>query len=168
LVAQNYVAAPDLVVEAINTTGDLAVVIANQGDRPVIDGFWVDLYIDPATAPTSVNEVWNDLCDAGVAWGVTKTIEVGESLTLTLTSPFYSTTYSDFDGTLPAGATLYAQVDSASLERNTGGVTENHEMLGLPYNNIFGPVNVAQMSTQQQTATTGGGQPADLTRLPGR
>jgi hypothetical protein len=40
------------------------------------------------------------------------------------------------------GTLIYAQVDSAHTASAFGGVQENHEITGLPYNNISGPVLV--------------------------
>jgi len=53
------------------TTDSVQVVIENQGDAPVIGEFWVQAYIDPAPAPSGVNQLWYDLSDAGMLWGVT-------------------------------------------------------------------------------------------------
>jgi uncharacterized repeat protein (TIGR01451 family) len=142
LVTRNHVTAPDLVVEVIQTCGTPGVVIANRGTAPATDPFWVDLYINPDPAPEAVNEVWQDLGDEGLVWGVTEALAVNETLTLTLNGPYYSETYSQFAGDLPAGTTLYAQVDSAALGRTHGGVQELHEIQGTAYNNILGPVTL--------------------------
>jgi hypothetical protein len=142
LVMNNYVSAPDLVVEDVNVDDSLEVVIANQGTAPVNNAFWVDLYINPTSPPTGVNQIWQEFCEQGIVWGVTETMNIGEVITLTLDSPYYSETYSQFTGDLPAGATLYAQVDSAFVGRTHGGVQELHEIQGTAYNNILGPVTV--------------------------
>jgi hypothetical protein len=57
LVARNYVSAPDLIVQnIIATPNNIQVVIANPGNVPVKNEFWVDVYIAPRTAPTRVNQ----------------------------------------------------------------------------------------------------------------
>ncbi|MFP4343444.1 MAG: right-handed parallel beta-helix repeat-containing protein [Anaerolineales bacterium] len=139
LILNNYATAPDLLVEAVQTGGELAVVIANRGTAPVQEAFWVDLYVNPDSPPTGVNQVWQSLSDHGIAWGVTQALDVDEVLTLTVGGPYYSAAYSDFVG-LTTGDTVYAQVDSAYEGRVYGGVQELHEILGQPYNNVFGPV----------------------------
>ena len=45
LAANNYLVAPDLVVRSITATSDdVQVVIENQGNAPVTDEFWVEVY----------------------------------------------------------------------------------------------------------------------------
>lgn len=47
---------PDLIVEQINVVnGTLQVTIRNQGQAPVVDPFWADVYINPRQAPTGPN-----------------------------------------------------------------------------------------------------------------
>ncbi len=137
-IADNYLVAPDLVVQSISTTTGLQVVIKNQGNAAVTDEFWVDLYINPRAAPAAPNQVWWMLCDEGLAWGVTQTVAPGESLTLTLAQA--DPTQSRFSGSLPAGTVLYAQVDSAHAGTTYGGVLESHEITGGDYNNVYGPL----------------------------
>ena len=51
--------APDLVVESLTVSGSgVQVIIRNQGDGPVAESFWVDLYVDPNPVPTGVNQTW--------------------------------------------------------------------------------------------------------------
>jgi uncharacterized repeat protein (TIGR01451 family) len=137
-VARNFVPAPDLIVSNVTAAGtDIEVVITNQGSAPVDEAFWVDLYVNPDRPPTAVNEVWSTLGDEGIAWGVTEPLDVGESLTLTPYDAYYSEGYSDFTGSVDPGAEIYAQVDSASIGREYGGVLEDHEILDTTYNNIW-------------------------------
>ena len=59
----------------------------NQGDAYVTDEFWVDVYINPDPAPTAVNQIWEDLADEGLVWGVTAgalPLAPGEAITLTV------------------------------------------------------------------------------------
>jgi PKD repeat protein len=151
IVYQNYAFAPDLVVDRIiAASNSIQVVISNQGDAPVENRFenefWVDVYINPDRAPASVNETWQIVGSHGIVWGVTQAalpLNAGEILTLTVTSAggtHYYAGESDPLWPLPAGSTLYAQVDSAHENTTYGAIYENHEIMGTPYeNNILGP-----------------------------
>ncbi len=138
LVMNRCTVAPDLVVEAIIAAPDgVAVVIRNQGSAPTpATGFWVDVYVDPAVAPTRVNQTWSDLGDQGLVWGVEASLAPGEALTLTVDGPCYWPSLSAVSWPLASGAPVYAQVDSANAGTTYGGVLENHEIAGGPYNNI--------------------------------
>ncbi|CAG0935748.1 hypothetical protein TFLX_04598 [Thermoflexales bacterium] len=150
IVMRNYASAPDLVVSSINVTSNtVQVVIKNQGPADVpIDAdheFWVDLYVNPVPPPTLVNHIWQDgRSTQGVVWGVTvdalPSLRAGGTFTLTLGDAYYWPTLSNFPGGLLPGTPLYVQVDSAHTASAFGGVLENHEIVGLPYNNISGPV----------------------------
>lgn len=149
LVANNYVSAPDLVVESLTilssgsvdvSAGDVELVIRNVGTAPVTTEFWVDVYIDPRVVPTAVNQTWSILGVQGLVWGVTADvlpIKPGESLTLTLASSTYKPDLSFIKWPLVVNASIYAQVDSVGENNNTGSVLEIHEIRGEPYNNIF-------------------------------
>lgn len=78
---------PDLIVDSVSTDEDeITVVIANVGEGPVFDAFWVDAYIDPHTPPTGVNDVWWRVGEEGLVWGVTEdALPLGSGETLTLT-----------------------------------------------------------------------------------
>lgn len=137
--------APDLIVqEIIVTAANVQIVIANQGTGAVVDGFWVDLYINPDPAPTQVNQTWDQLCAEGLVWGVTDTavLTPGGTLTLTLNDSSFTPELSNFSGTFTNGMEIYVQVDSASQARDSGGVLEIHEILNQPYNNIASVVVV--------------------------
>jgi uncharacterized repeat protein (TIGR01451 family) len=143
----NYVAAPDLVVEQINASStSVQVVIRNEGDMPVEDEFWVDVYLNPTTPPTSVNQTWQYVGDHGIVWGVTSDalpLYPGEAITLTVTpsgGSYYFAGLSNVSWPLAAGTQVYAQADSAHSATSYGGVRESHEIVGGPYNNITGPV----------------------------
>jgi hypothetical protein len=146
LVCNNYVVAPDLVVERIvATVDDVQVVIANRGNAPASDDFWVDVYLDPDPAPTHVNQIWPDLSAQGLVWGVTANLATGQALipgevlTLTVGGDYYVAAYSHVAWPLPVGTQVYAQVDSANVETTYGGVLESHEITGGAYNNVAGP-----------------------------
>ena len=168
LVTKNAVSAPDLVVERLTAASNtVQVVIKNQGNAPVTDAFWVEGYIDPTTPPTAVNQIWSDLADQGVVWGVTEDalpLAPGSSITLTVGDAYYAPEYSQVTWPLAAGTTLYAQADSVNMETTYGAVLENHEILGEAYNNITGPVRVTKAADSIQQPDVD----AHHTRTPGR
>jgi PKD repeat protein len=148
LVVRNYVALPDLVVDSVVASGSaVTVTIMNQGDASVtsefVNEFWVDVYIDPNTVPTRVNQTWEIVGDQGLVWGVTQDalpFEPGEVLTLTMGDVYYRPERSQITGTIPITAPIWAQVDSAHAETDYGAVLEDHEVTGEEYNNISDPV----------------------------
>ena len=136
--------APDLVVRTVNaTSNEVKVVIENQGKTSVQNEFWVDVYISPRSAPTVVNQTWEQLGTQGLAWAVLASalpeLVPGGVLTLTVGGPYYAVEYSSVSWPLPAGTVLYAQVDSFNPDTAYGAVLETHEIIGQPYNNISGP-----------------------------
>lgn len=146
-VMNGYTPAPDLVVTSISGQSDnIEVTIENQGDQITTGSFWVDLYINPTTAPAGANDFWQDLSTEGLVWLVTASINPGESLTLVYSSApaapntYYAAEFSSYSDTLTAGTPLYAQVDSAHIGTTFGGILETHEIFGTSYNNISGPV----------------------------
>jgi uncharacterized repeat protein (TIGR01451 family) len=159
VVLHNYTRAPDLIVTRIvATSDDVQVVIENQGNAPVTNEFWVDVYIDPDPAPTTVNQVWYDgRSDQGLVWGVDDSalpLNSGDTLTLTIGDVYYSEYYSAFTGTLPAGTPVYAQVDSVNLNTTYGGVLETHEIRGETYNNVKGPIFSTSTSSNATSVET--------------
>ena len=150
LILKNAMAAPDLVVESLTAATDtVQVVIKNQGTIPVNDPFWVDVYIDPSVPPTAANQVWRYIADQGLVWGITADVlplSAGEVLTLTTGDTMYASEHSQVVWPLAVGTPLYAQVDSANTETTYGGVLEDHEITHDIYNNIWGPVRVANSS----------------------
>ncbi len=165
LVVNNFVSAPDLVVDNLSATGSqVTVTISNEGNAPVVDAFWVDVYLNPTTAPTAVNQPWPDLGRQGLVWGVEGAalpLDPGESLTLTIGDSYYWPDLSSFSIPLPAGASVYAQVDSANAQTSYGGVLESHEISGGTYNNISGPV--LSLSGGVGFALPAGGLPVPVT-----
>jgi hypothetical protein len=140
LVSKNYLVAPDLVVQSITVTSDdVQVVIENQGNAPVTDEFWVEAYINPAPAPTAVNQLWWELGTEGMVWGVVSSalpLESGDAMTLTVGDAYYQSTYSRFSTPLAAGTPVYVQVDAYNADTDYGTVLESHEISGGVYNNI--------------------------------
>ncbi len=135
--------APDLVITSLAATSStVEVVLTNQGPVDTAAGFWVDFYVAPSSVPTAANQLWQDVSSEGIAWGITEPIVAGESLTLTYsTAPgapnlYFSAADSNFTGTLSAGTSIYAQVDSAHVSNVNGAILETHEILGTAYNNV--------------------------------
>jgi hypothetical protein len=131
---------PDLVVEQIRTSGGaLQVVIRNIGKGPAGQPFWVDLYINLASAPARVNQIWNTAGSQGLVWAVSPAalpLAPGSSLTLSSGDQFFQPDYSRQDGLIQLGTPLYAQADSYNASTSFGAVLETHELDGGPYNNI--------------------------------
>ncbi len=146
VVLNNYVAAPDLVVEDIVVTANsLELVIRNVGDKVVSDAFWVDVYLNPTMAPTAVNQTWLTVGTSGLVWGVDSNalpLNPGESMKLSVGDAYYHAELSNWNGVLTPGTIIYAQVDSADADTDYGAIQETHEINGTPYNNILGPVTV--------------------------
>jgi len=145
LISRNYVYAPDLVVKQLLVSSSaIQVIVENQGAAPVVDEFWVDVYINPTTPPVRVNQTWNQLGTQGLVWGVTSpalpALTPGGVLTLTVGDAYYQPTLSRVSWPLPSGTPVYAQADSADASTTYGAVLEIHEINGDPYNNISGPV----------------------------
>jgi hypothetical protein len=145
LVMNDYVGpGPDLIVEdLIITPNDVHVIIKNQGDQPVVDEFWVDVYIAPNPVPTAVNQTWQMIADEGIVWGVEADalpLQPGDALVLTIDGDYYTSTLSHVAWPLVVGTPVYAQVDSAKAGSDHGAVLENHEISGSLYNNIVGTV----------------------------
>jgi len=166
-----------VVEEIIVTSNGVQVVIENQGDAAVLpeDEFWVDLYINPGIIPTGVNQIWNDLCDEGLVWGVTADglpLAPGDTMTLTIGDAYYRPDHSNFSGTFPAGVPIYVQVDSANAETTYGAVLENHEIAGGLYNNVSGPVystgGVGGVPAETEPPITSGHPPTSSHNLPPR
>ncbi|MEJ5311578.1 MAG: PKD domain-containing protein [Anaerolineae bacterium] len=156
LIMRNYVVAPDLVVAHLFASpNQIVVVVRNQGAAPILsvptNEFWVDVYINPSSPPTAVNQTWQHLASQGLVWGVTADalpLMPGDVLTLTAAAtggpyPYFRPDVSVVTWPLPVGTAIYAQVDSANEATTYGAVLENHEMIGGPYNNIAGPALVS-------------------------
>ena len=150
LVVNNYAVAPDLVVQSITATStNVQVVIENQGNAPVTDEFWVEVYIDPNPAPTAVNQLWYDLGDEGMFWGVTSAalpLAPGGTITLTIGDAYYWPSLSRFDAPLAPGTPVYAQVDAWNEATTYGAILESHEITGDTYNNIGSTVSTAAVA----------------------
>ncbi|MCP4710906.1 MAG: hypothetical protein GY869_19970 [Planctomycetes bacterium] len=155
---------PDLIVNKLIVTGNaITVTIKNIGGGPVVDSFWVDVYLDPNQTPPQINQRWSEIASQGLVWGVTQSIPINGELTLTIGDAYYSETYSGFGGTIPPGTPVWAQVDSVNLNTTYGAVLESNES-----NNVKGP---------EQPRNTAGGiipsfgsevQPAPNGKLPSR
>ena len=141
-VMSGFSSGPDLVIQHILVTEDnIQVTLANIGNMPVDNAFWVDVYINPEPLPTAVNQRWDQLCEQGLAWGVTdvSSLTPGGRLTLKLNDPSFLAEYSSFSGKFSPEMAIYGQVDSYA-DTPYGGVLELQEKDGGTYNNILGPV----------------------------
>jgi uncharacterized repeat protein (TIGR01451 family) len=108
--------------------------VTNQGNAPVQDAFWVDLFINPTNPPTSgdVPTIWNLRCEQpciGISWAVTRTLQPGESFTFDSTASSYQEEYTIWEGYLDTNPTsLYLYVDPWASEgapdREYGAVIE--------------------------------------------
>lgn len=64
----------------------ITIIVTNVGNAPVTNGFWVDLYIDPSSVPSTGGR-WDNFSSSGIAWQVETTdfggaLEKGEYVTL--------------------------------------------------------------------------------------
>ncbi len=160
LVLKGIKTAPDLVVERlIATNNTVTVIIKNQGNGPVVDAFWVDVYIKPTTPPTGVNQHWHNLGSQGLVWGIkggsALPIAPGQAITLTINDAYYKPEFSHFS--TPLVAPIYAQVDSVNLTPGVtyGGVLEDHEMTGGTYNNITSTFVIQSLAEPVMSSTSG-------------
>jgi hypothetical protein len=114
------------------------------------ENFWVDIYLNPRVAPTSVNQTWQDMGEYGSAWAVGSSafpLPPGGRLVLELFDHYYAPTFSRYPEFIPAGSVVYAQVDSAKKASGFGGVLEHHEENNLAYNNIVSITTSVDIST---------------------
>jgi hypothetical protein len=131
LIIKGFAPGPDLIVDDVVATGSkVTVTIRNVGNTATSDDFWVDVYFDPTETPT-VNHPWDTIAGHGAAWGVTTTLDPGESLNLVTGDQYHY----NGSNTFPAGADVYAYVDSINYATTTGNIQENNED-----NNVYGPV----------------------------
>jgi hypothetical protein len=133
IIVKNYVVAPDLVVvpgSLTATSNSITLTIRNDGNATVKDSFWVDVYFNPTQTP-KLNRPWNTIAPAGASWGVVQSLAPGDTLILTSGGIYYAGGSSSF----PAGAQVYAYVDSVNHSTIYGNVQERNEG-----NNLSGPV----------------------------
>jgi hypothetical protein len=151
LIARDFISRPDLIITRLTLTMDsVQVVIQNQGSAPVVDEFWIDLYVNPIPPPVAVNETWDDgRSRQGIVWAIANLqdpasqplpLAPGASLTVTFGDVYMVDAYTEFAFPLTGETPVYAQVDSANALTNYGSVLETHEVRGGAYNNVFGPV----------------------------
>jgi hypothetical protein len=162
LIVKNAASGPDLVIDSLSATSSgVTLVLRNQGNAPVVDAFWVDVYFNPTSTPT-LNQRWQDIASHGAVWGVQGTalpLDPGETLTLTSGDIYYFPALSS-PAPLPVGASVFALADSVNFGTSYGAVQEINEG-----NNLFGPV----ISTASSEPTAAGqAEPPSPERLPGR
>jgi hypothetical protein len=153
---------PDLIVTDLTASSNqVTVTIRNASNATsVVDSFWVDVYFNPRQTP-GLNKPWSTIAPAGAAWGVTKALAAGESLTLTTGGAYYSAEYSS-QPPYPVGAQVVAFVDSVDYATSWGAVRESDEA-----NNVLGPVTSTQ--AKGDVAPPGGAEEEpSRSGLPGR
>ncbi|GAB4425179.1 MAG: hypothetical protein Kow0031_04630 [Anaerolineae bacterium] len=126
LIMRAFAPGPDLVIDDLEaTSSQVTVTIRNAGTEPVVDAFWVDVYFNPGQTP-GLNQPWKTIAPAGVVWGVTQSLAPGETLVLVSGGAYYAGP-PDSSSSFPAGATVYAYVDSINYDTNYGNVKEANE-----------------------------------------
>lgn len=109
----------------------LSVVITNIGLSKA-EPFWVDLYINPSSVPSSANLQWQQLCTLapcfGIAWNVTRSLAPGEVITLTSTNDHFVADFTNWPGWFASGTSdIYIYIDSYSPSKADGSVLEANE-----------------------------------------
>lgn len=131
---------PDLIIAGIDLIPDqtsftagqpveIRVTVRNIGTAPA-GPFWIDLYFNP-DRPPQINDLWHDRCTLrpcfGVVWGVTRTLQPGEEITLS-TAGGYDPLRTYWTGWLASGTTtIYALADSWNTVGASGAVLESDE-----------------------------------------
>jgi len=132
IIFKSFAIGPDLVIDKLTTSsGSVSITIRNAGNKATDNPFWVDVYFNPNAGPPGVNQPWDTIASHGSFWGVTATLNPGQSLTLITGGKHYAGGSSSF----PSGATVYGYADSVNFATTTGNVPESNEA-----NNQFGPV----------------------------
>ena len=122
LISKGYVYLPDLVVTDLRAGANaVEVTIRNVGTAPTTNNFWVDVYINPRVEPPQINQPWPLIAPQGVVWGVSRSLGVGESLTLITGGDYYSAPYSSVPP-YTSPATVWAYVDSLDAGTTWGAV----------------------------------------------
>ncbi len=148
----------DLVVkEIVASPSNLEVTIKNVGTAPLLpsDSLWIDVYLAPTLPPSAVNQVWPDLGNSGLVWGIESEalrLPPGEELTLRLGDSYYFSDLSSFPNVIAVGSEIYAQVDSANVDTEYGAVLEGHEKREEPYNNVNSVTVLESISTENWRA----------------
>ena len=145
---------PDLVIDRLSADGgSLQVVVKNIGSAAVTTAFWVDVYVDPHTPPSRVNQTWHLLGTQGLVWGVSAAalpLAPGAALTLRTGDAYYRPEYSRQTAPIATGTSLFAQVDSYNADTTYGAALESHEANGGAYNNISRATAAARVSPAAQ------------------
>jgi hypothetical protein len=150
LVVGNVVVTPEEGLGATPVT--VTVTIRNDGVANATDGFWVEFFVDPRTAPAINSVVGQE--GHGILWYV-PSLDAGESRTLSLDGA--DARYTSFDGRLGTGNhNLYVYVDAYHTEGEVGLVVESDES-----NNLMGPL-VVEVG---EPSNGGASSPAEFIRL---
>jgi hypothetical protein len=138
----------------------IKVVVENIGVQPARRDFWVDLYINPVSAPPNMaGTLWTDLCrtagctgDLGISWKVRTRLLPGERLTLTsrrMEDQFIWLDKTNWEGRFnTASAEMWAYVDSWNGKGNPSGWVEEV----FEDNNRYGPEQFGGLQTAAEAA----------------
>ena len=151
-ILKDFSVLPDLIIDNLIATSDsVTLTLRNQGNAPVTDAFWVDVYFNPSVTP-SLNARWQDIAPQGAVWGVTgaglSQLTPGGTLTLTTSGPFYFPEFSS-PAPWPVGASVFAQADSVDFSTTYGAVQESNEG-----NNLSGSVISTAVDSLPTVETT--------------
>ena len=122
---------PDKASFAADEPVMIELTVTNSGQAATNASFWVDLHINPARIPEQ-NLLWQDNCGLfpchGITWGVTQTLQPGESVVLRSSLDSYITKHTRWQGSLLAGTTdLYAFLDVWDPDTDFGTVNEGEQ-----------------------------------------
>jgi len=149
VIFKDFAYLPDLVIDDfVVNSNQVTITIRNVGVVAVTDDFWVQISINPATPPTDVNQQWNGLGNSqggetqGAFWGVVSPgvpVARDATLTLNLNDIYYYTgaPANNVPSPIPAGATVYAQIDAINFSTTYGNVLEIDES-----NNITSTISI--------------------------
>lgn len=157
LIIKDFIIAPDLIITDLQASSNaVTVTIRNAGDTSVVDAFWVDVYFNPGKVP-GLNEPWSTIAGQGIAWGLAGSdlpIEPGQTRVLTLATAVPGAGLTS-PPPYPAGATVYALVDSVDFSTSYGAVQEINESNNLAQSTV----TAAGTGPTAQPAVTGQSSP---------
>ena len=165
IIMKNQISLPNLVTSiSVNNASNppvVTVIVTNNGNAAVTEGFWVDLYVDPSTPPNNLtgrDRRWQQVSTVGMAWPVSTSLAAnGGSVTLRTTGGFDSDqtnwvplsagthnfyTFADsFDDNDPQGD-IYVEVQESNEDDNQSSQT------GVSISGAGFDVNAQQMDRE--------------------
>ena len=164
-VLNNFNSGTDLVIETLlASSNQVSVTVRNVGNVSVVDAFWVQIAINPFSPISDVNQRWDTLGNSGggpaqgALWGVVSPavpLPVGATLTLTLNGPYYFSgdPANNVPSPIPAGATIYAQVDAINFATTYGNVLEIDETNNISTTTATAAFSVVEPATVDVTGS---------------